>query len=139
MPVVDDHLALSILSGRQIRQWPDAAPWIPWGFHFGLVRAVLDMRLQGRLSSRVDERVLRLVVAPPVDMLRVIDPRHLTATAARLMTLHPLSLVAAELLSAGVVLGTPVHVAHGNVGRSWPEVAEAEGVDLRIEPANPTV
>ena len=138
MSVVDDHLALSILSGRQVRHWPDGAPWIPWGFHFRLVRAVLDMRSQGRLSSGVDERVLRLVVAPPADMLRVIDPRHLTATAARLMTLHPLSPVGAELLSAGVVLGTPVHVAHRNVGRSWPEVAEAEGVDLQVEPANPT-
>ena len=96
------------------------------------------MRLQGRLSSGIDERVLRLVVAPPADMLRVIDPRNLTATAARLMTLYPLSLVGAELLSAGIVLGTPVHVGHGNVGRSWPEVAEAEGIDLHIEPANPT-
>lgn len=138
MPVVDDHLALSILSGRQVRHRPDGVPWISWGFHFRLVRAVLDMRLQGRLSSGLDERVLRLVVAPPPEMLRVIDPRHLTVTAARLMTRHPLSLVGAELLSAGTVLGTAVHVAHGNVGRSWLEVAETEGVDLRVEPASPS-
>lgn len=135
MQVVDDHLALSILRGRRVGPRPDSAPWIPWGFHFRLVRAVLDMRAQGRLSRGVDERVLRLIVAPPQDMLRVIDPRHLTVTAARLMTRHPLSLMGAELLSAGVVLGASVHAAHGNVGRSWPEVAEAERIDLRIESA----
>lgn len=135
MPVVDDHLGLSILSGRRARPESDRVPWIPWGFHFRLVRAVLDMRTQGRLSSGLDERVLRLVVAPPQDMLQVIDPRHLTVTAARLMTRHPLSLVGAELLSAGVVLGTSVHVAHGNVGRSWPEIAEAEGIALHVESA----
>ena len=94
------------------------------------------MRSQGRLSSGLDERVLRLVVAPPPDMLRVLDPRHLTVTAARLMTRHPLSLVGAELLSAGAVLGMPVHVARGNLGRSWPEVAAAEGIDLRVDSAD---
>lgn len=136
MQVVDDHLALSILRGLRTRPRPDSAPRIAWGFHFRLVRAVLDMRAQGRLSRGLDERVLRLVVAPPPDTLRVIDPRHLTVTAARLMTRHPLSLVGAELLSAGLVLGASVHAARGNVGRSWPEIAEAEGIDLRIESAD---
>lgn len=135
MSVVDDHLALSILRGRRVRRESDEVPWISWGFHFRLVRAVLDMRSRGRLSSGLDERVLRLVVAPPTDMLQVIDPRRLTVTAARLMARHPLSLVGAELLSAGIVLGTAVHVADGNVGRSWPEVAAAEGIALRIESA----
>jgi len=136
MPLVDDHLALSILQGRRNRHGSDGVPWISWGFHFRLVRAVLDMRSRGRLSSGLDVRVLGLVVAPPSDMLQVIDPRHLTVTAARLMTRYRLSLVGAELLSAGIVLGTSVHVADGNVGRSWSEVAAAEGIDLRVEPVD---
>ena len=91
------------------------------------------MRVTGRLSGGVDEPLVRIVMAPPAEVLRVLDPRHLTVTAARLMARYPLSLVGAEFLSAGIVLGVPVHVAEGNVGRSWRQVAEAEAVELRVE------
>ena len=139
MVVIDDHLALSVLSGRRSLTRPgERAPSIPWGLHFRLVRALLDIRTRGRLSSGIDERVLRVVMAPSTDLLRVLDPRHLTVTAARLMTQHPLSIVGAELLSAGIVLDTPVLVTDGNMGRSWHEVARAEGIELRVEPSNPT-
>ncbi len=137
MLVVDDHLALSVLSGRRSLGKPgESAPSIPWGFHFRLVRAVLDTRTRGRISSRVGEQMREVVVAPPAELLRVLDPRHLTVSAARLMARHPLSAIGAELLAAGIVLGAPVHVTDGNVGRSWHDVAAAEEIELRVEPAD---
>lgn len=138
MLVIDDHLALSVLSGRRsLREPGEQTPSIPWGFHFRLVRALLDVRTHGRLSSGISERLLRVVMAPPTKLLRVLDPRALTVTAARLKTQYPLSVIGAELLSAGLVLGVPIHVAAGNVGRSWHQIALAEGIELRVEPADP--
>lgn len=135
--VVDDHLALSVLAGRRSLSEPGGqVPSIPWGFHFRLVRAVLDARTRGRISSGVDEQMRGVVMAPPAGLLRVLDPRHLTVTAARLMARHPVSVIGAELLAAGIVFGVPVHVTDGNVGRSWHDIALAENIELRVEPAD---
>lgn len=136
--IVDDHLALSVLSGRRSLSEPgEQVPSIPWGFHFRLVRAVLDTRTRGRISSRADEQMRAVVMAPPAELLRVLDPRHLTFTAARLMARYPVSVVGAELLAAGIVLGMPVHVTDGNVGRSWHDIALAEKIELRVQPVGP--
>ncbi len=135
--IVDDHLALRVLAGHRDAQWGDDVPAIPWGFHFRLVRAVVDLRRQGRLTLGLDLRVARVAAAPPAHILRVLDPRHLTVTAARLTVRHPLSMVAAELLAAGKVHNSPVLVAADNLGRGWRRIAAAEGVDLQVEPTPP--
>ncbi|MCY3561307.1 MAG: hypothetical protein OXH20_09100 [bacterium] len=135
--ILDDHLGLWTLAGRRAAHWEDGVPAIPWGFHFRLVRAVIDFRRRGRLTRELDFRVARIAAAPPVHVLRILDPRQLTVTAARLTARYPLSMVAAELLAAGKVHAEPVHVAADNLGRTWHHVAAAEGIDLRVEPAPP--
>ena len=133
MVIVDDHVGLLTLAGHSPVDVADGVPAIPWCFHFRMVRAVLDNRLRGRLTGDLDHRVVQAAIAPPAAMLRVLDPRPLTVAAARLMAQYPLSMVAAELLAAGVVFGSPVHIAEANVGRSWHHVADAEGVTLHVE------
>ncbi len=73
-------------------------------------------------------------MAPPADVLAVLDPRHLTVTAAQLMSRHRLSVVTSELLAAALVYGAPVHAAETNVGRSWPAAFAEEGVALHTHP-----
>lgn len=135
--ILDDHLALRALAGERPAHWGDDVPAIPWGFHFRLVRAVIDSRRQGRLTRELDLRVARVAAAPPTNILAVLDPRHTTVTAARLAARYPLSMVAAELLAAGKVHGSPVLVSADNLGRGWRRIAAAEEVDLRVEPAPP--
>ncbi len=137
MIIVDDHLAVWALAGRGNRLWPDEVPTIPWGFHFRLVRALLDSRVRGRLSDGIDERMVRAALAPPTDVLTVLDPRYLTVTAAQIMSRHRLSVVTSELLAAALVYSAHVHVAETNVGRSWPEAFAEEGVELYIHPTAP--
>ena len=132
MIIVDDHLAVWALAGRGSRLWPGEVPAIPWGFHFRLLRALLDSRMRGRLSQETDERMVRAALAPPADVLTVLDPRHVTVTAAQLMSRHQLSVVTSELLAAALVHGAPVHVAEANVGRSWHDVFATEGAVLHV-------
>ena len=136
MIIVDDHLAVWALAGRGSRLWPDEIPTIPWGFHFRLLRALLDCRVRGRLSEGIDERMVRAALAPPTDVLTVLDPRYLTVTAAQIMSRHRLSLVTSELLAAALVHGAPVHVAEANVGRSWCNAFADEGVAIHIHPSD---
>ena len=134
MIIVDDHLAVLALAGRGSRLWPGDVPAIPWSFHFRLLRALLDSRVRGRLSETIDERMVRAALAPPTDVLTVLDPRHLTVTAAQLMSRHRLSVVTSELLAAALVHRAPVHVAEANVGRSWRDAFAQEGVPIHIPP-----
>ena len=134
MIIVDDHLAVWALAGRGRRLWPGEVPAIPWGFHFRLLRALLDSRARGRLSQGTDERMVRAALAPPTDVLTVLDPRYLTVTAAQLMSRHRLSVVTSELLAAALVHSAQVHVAEPNVGRSWRHAFAQEGVALHIHP-----
>ena len=136
MIIVDDHLAVWALAGRGSRLWPGEVPAIPWGFHFRLLRALLDNRVRGRLSEGIDERMVRAAMAPPTDVLTVLDPRHLTVTAARIMSRHRLSVVTAELLAAALVHQAPLHVAEANVGRSWRDKFTQEGVVLHTHPSS---
>ena len=105
---------------------------MPWGFHFRLLRALLDSRVRGRLSDGIDERMVRTALMPPTDVLTVLDPRYLTVTAARIMSRHRLSVVTSELLAAALVHSAPVHVAEPNVGRSWRDAFAAEGAALHV-------
>lgn len=136
MIIVDDHLAVRVLAGRGNRLWPGEVPAIPWGFHFRLLRALLDSRVRGRLSEGIDERMVRAALAPPTDALTVLDPRHLTITAAQIMSRHRLSVVTSELLAAALVHHSPVHVAEANVGRSWRDAFADEGVAIHIHPSD---
>lgn len=62
----------------------------------------------------------------------VLDPREVTGEAAGLARRHRLNLLATELVAAARARRATVWLSPGNVGRSWPEVFEAEGVDWQI-------
>lgn len=49
------------------------------------------------MSDGIDERMVRAALAPPTDVLTVLDPRYLTVTAAQIMSRHRLSVVTSEL------------------------------------------
>ena len=132
MIIVDDHLAVWALAGRGSQLWPGEVPTIPWGFHFRLLRALLDSGVRGRLSDGIDERMVRAALMPPTDVLTVLDPRYLTVTAAQIMSRYRLSVVTSELLAAALVHSAPVHMAEANLGRSWHDAFAQEGVVLHI-------
>ncbi|MCY3862252.1 MAG: hypothetical protein OXG67_09860 [bacterium] len=65
-------------------------------------------------------------------MLEILDPRSYTESVARLKIVYGLSLVAAELFAAAISTGADIHVAQGNVGRSWEAVLADTPVNLYV-------
>ena len=122
MVIVDDHLALVALNGRRLLGWGRQVPVLPWTLHVRLLRALLDSRAFGRLSQGVQGSLLNTALSPPPGVLQILDPRPYTEAVAQLKIQHGLSIVAAELLAAAIARGADIHVAEGNVGRSWDAV-----------------
>ena len=132
MLIVDDHLARTILSGMRSRNWSNEIPVLPWTFHVRLLRALLDSRAYGRLSRAVKDDTLAAALAPPPDLLQVLDPRPFAVRTARLKAAHGVSILAAELLAAAIETEASIHVAEGNVGRSWPQILAGTQVTLHV-------
>jgi len=131
MIVVDDRLSLDALAGRG--EWADTeAVTTTWGFHYRLVRALTDPKRLGRLTPADPAALIRTAVDPPSDVLVVLDPRRLTATATGMAVRHGLNVLAAELVAAAMVHDAEVWLSEGNVGRSWGSVFAAEGLGLRV-------
>lgn len=132
MLIVDDHVARSLLGGSQIRDWRDEIPVLPWTLHVRLLRALLDSRSFGRLSRTAQSTTLEVALSPPSDVLQILDPRPFTTHIAQLKATHRISIAAAELLAAAIATGASLHVAEGNVGRSWGEILSGTNVSLYI-------
>lgn len=132
MVIVDDHIALLAISGRL----PDLQAVGPvtttYGFHYRLVRAVMDNARSGSLSRRLDDptAALRRVREPPTNRLVVLDPRTSTAEAATAAVAHHANLLLAELVGAARHYGASVRVTQANAGRRWPSTFSAEDVDF---------
>lgn len=92
MLLLDDHLARVVLSGRCWPGWGSLIPVLPWTLHVRLLRALLDSRTLGRLSRGDQSAVLAAALAPPPDVLEVLDPRPLAVATARLKAEHSLSI-----------------------------------------------
>lgn len=132
MIIVDDRLSLEVLAGRMADQLAGETLATTWGFHYRLVRALSDETRLGRLTSASSATLRRAALAPPSDLLVVLDPRRLTETAAVLAGRHRLNLLAAELFAAAKVHSARVMLSAGNVGRAWPKILASEGVELLI-------
>lgn len=132
MLIVDDHVARSLLGGPHNRDWRDEIPVLPWTLHVRLLRALLDSRSFGRLSRTAQSTTLEAALSPPSDVLQILDPRPFTTHIAQLKAAHRISIAAAELLAAAIATGASLHVAEGNVGRSWGEILSGTNVSLYI-------
>lgn len=131
MIIVDDRLAIEALAGRRVDA-DDADVATTWGFHYRLLRALADEGRVGVLTRSAPSDLRAIAASPPPERLTVLDPRRVTASAAVLAERHGLNLLAAELVAAAVVNQATIVLWANNVGRSWPDVFEAEGLELRI-------
>ena len=137
MILVDDRLALEVLAGRRhvVGATADDRIATTWGFHYRLVRALTDTSRTGQLSGNApDAQVLEAVLTPRASDLEVLDPRDVTREAAAAAVLHGLNLLAAELVAAATHHHATIALSSTNVGRGWPAVFAAEGIELRTVP-----
>lgn len=135
MIIVDDRLTLEVLAGRRatLGAAGDEVVATTWGFHYRLVRALSDPARTGRLSSGPPpEELVGRVLAPRPAELQVLDPRTVTRAAADLAVRHGLNLLAAELVASAAHHQATVALSAPNVGRTWPAVFDAEGIDVRV-------
>lgn len=103
-----------------------------WSFHYRLLRALADDRAVGALSRASAAAVRRRAAAPPPSRLVVLASRRSTALAAEVAVRHGLNLLAGELVAAAKLHRAGVMLAQGNVGRNWPSVLRAEGIELDV-------
>jgi hypothetical protein len=130
--IVDDHLALLAIAGALPELGHPGPIVTTYGFHFRLARAVADSTRSGTLSRRLQNApaALHRVLRPPANRLVVLDPRASIDEAVRVGTEHTVNLLLAELVGAAVHHQAAVRVTRGNVGRSWPELMDASGVNF---------
>jgi hypothetical protein len=131
--LVDDHLALLALAGRFPEGLGSGPVTTTWAFQFRLARAVADSTRSGTLSRSLSDpsAALRRVLEPPTDRLVVLDPRSSVEHSVRIAVEYGANLLLADLVGAALQHGAHVRVTPANVGRSWPAVMEAEGVDFQ--------
>ena len=110
----------------------DGPPATTWGFHYRLVRAVTDRRVEGSLSRGNPALMLDIVSRPEQHGLLVVDPRSVTSAAATLAIEHRLNLLTAELLAAAQVHEAEVVLTERNVGKRWPALFDELGLTLTI-------
>lgn len=134
MIIVDDTLSLDALAGQRARfgAADDEVVATTWGFHHRLVRALTDTERTGRLSGGHPEALFQEALHPRANDLQILDPRAVTGDSAAMAVRHGLNLLAAELVASAVHHGATVALSAANVGRAWPAVFRAEGVELRV-------
>lgn len=132
MILVDDHLARGVVLGERLGRDDGVVLATTWGMHFRLVRALTDRRSRGMLSQGDVDVALDAVVRAEDNGLHVVDPRVLTATAARLGIEHRLNLLTAELVAAAIVHDAEVVLTERNVGKRWPALFDDLGIALTV-------
>lgn len=132
MILVDDYLTRTIALGERQQVPDDEAVATTWGFHYRLVRALIDNRTVGTLSWGDATEALMAVTRPERHGVAVVDPRDLTPTAAALAIEHRLNLLSAELVAAAQVHDAEVVLTERNVGRRWPELFDELGITLTV-------
>lgn len=133
MIIVDDRLSLEALAGRLGLLAGRSPVATTWSFHFRLLRALADDTRMGRLAGARPAGLFDAAASPPAGRLLVLDPRELTTVAVAVAVRHRLNLLAAELVAAAKVHSATVALSPGNVGREWPSVFAAEGIDFRVQ------
>ncbi|MDQ6727362.1 MAG: hypothetical protein M3066_14525 [Actinomycetota bacterium] len=132
MIIVDDHLALLAIAGALPDLGGPGPVTTTYGFHYRLARAVSDSARSGSLSRRHQEASVALdrVVRPPTNRLLVLDPRASVEEAVSVAIERGANLLLAELVGAAVHHGCSVRITPRNMGRTWPAVMEAAGVNF---------
>jgi len=130
--IVDDRLASAVLSGRRHLVPGDGPVATTWGFHYRLVRALTDGRVEGTLIRAAADVAPAIAASPPPAVLDILDPRLATHATAQLSIDHRLNLLAAELAAAAQVHRAEIVLAAGNVGRSWPDLFAELGIPLTV-------
>ena len=85
----------------------------------------------GSLTADASASALEAALSPPRDVLRVLDPRPYTAEAARLMAVHSIPLMPADMLAAAIRHGAQVHVYAKNFVGKWDGIIEGTGAVIR--------
>lgn len=133
MVIVDDHLAIRALGGLQIPATSsDDVVATTWGFHFRLVRALADPRVEGSITRATPAALRATAARPPAGRLVVLDPRDVTGEAARIAVEHGLNLLASESIAAAKSHGARIVLTAANVGGRWRAACDAEGVSLDV-------
>jgi hypothetical protein len=135
--IVDDHLALLAVAGRQLEFGAPGPVTTTAGFQFRLARAIADSARSGSLSRQLADPAgaLRRVLAPPADRLVVLDPRVSMPEAVEISARHRANLLLAELAGAAAHYGAAVRVTPRNVGKAWGDVLREQGIDFAtVEP-----
>jgi hypothetical protein len=89
------------------------------------------------ISRRVADPdvALRRYLRPPANRRIVLDPRVSADQSVRIGVEHRANPLLAELAGSAVRYGAAVRLTAANVGRTWPTVVQAGGVDLAtVEP-----
>lgn len=134
MIVVDDHLAIRVLSGWRDPDWDDDVPHVPWALYFRVLRALFDDTRTGQLSRQKSDALTKRAQDPPRDQLRVMNPIPHTATAAHFASEHKLSLAFAEMLAAAFEDDAIVCIAPKNRSANLTVACERLKIELRVIP-----
>jgi hypothetical protein len=132
MVIVDDHLALLAVAGRALELGGSGPVVTTTAFQFRLARAVADSTRTGSLSRALEDPAgaLTRVLAPPAHRLVVLDPRSSMAAAVDVAIRHHANFLLAELAGAAIAHEAAIRVTTANVGKTWPAVMRAEGIDF---------
>lgn len=134
MIIIDDRLSRIVLGGDRPGILSTEGLATTWGFQYRLVRALIDSRVDRRLSRGAADSLRATAAAPPPTVLTVLDPREVTHRAAQLAIGNRLNLLVAELLASASLHRATVALSEGNVGRSWPALFEDHGIALEVLP-----
>jgi hypothetical protein len=131
--IIDDHLAIRALGGLPVpTASSDDVVATTWGFHFRLVRALADPRVEGSLTRTTPAALRGTAARPPAGRLVVLDPRDVTGEAARIAVEHGLNLLASELIASAKAHEARIVLTAANVGGRWRTACDAEGVALDV-------
>ena len=145
MILVDEYLAIRVISGAAPNAMPAGAVALTYSRAYRLTRALLDpgpgrLRGRGRFTRLIDalpehdQRVLYEWLAEPnPNVLTIVDPRQLIRVAGALQNTYAVSLLQAETLAAAATHGWPIRFGDpdsttAHVGRAAQEL----GLDLAV-------
>ncbi len=134
MIIIDDQLSRIVLGGDRPGVLASDELATTWSFQYRLVRALIDDRIDGRLSRGAAASLRATAAAPPPRVLRVLDPRAVTQRAAELAIADRLNLLFAELLASAQHHGATIALSEGNIGRTWPGLMEQHGIPFEVLP-----
>lgn len=136
MLVIDEYLAVAVLSGAWPAELTDDDVALPASRHWRLLQRVHapgDGQIS-QLLARLPAQDLSVVRHPHPEVLQVLDPRPLLDEAASIAARFGAGgLLIAETLAAGLVYGHQLWFGTSrNVGRSLERIASELGIEVSV-------